>query len=106
MSKILALILLLLAFCHAHGATAEPHEERPFECVAPVRPEDDQNDALWQRFLAEIDAFRNCVNQDMQWHQAASVAHQARARAAVEAWNAFVTSSLNAPEDFPFPPEE
>ena len=74
------------------------------DCVAPIRPADDQNDALWQTFLTEIDEFQACVNASTQRHQSASLEHQAAARATVESWNQFVKSSLNAPEDFPWPP--
>jgi hypothetical protein len=42
----------------------------------------------------------------MQRHEAAARAHQAQARAAVDLWNTFVKTSLNAPEDFPWPPTE
>ncbi len=76
------------------------------DCVAPIRPADDQDDGLWQTFLAEIDDFQTCVNAGTQRHQAAAREHQDAARATVEIWNRFVKSSLNAPEDFPWPPEE
>ncbi len=75
------------------------------DCIAPIRPADDQNDVLWQTFLAEIDEFQACVNAGTQRHQAAAREHQDAARATVETWNRFVKSSLNAPEDFPWPPE-
>ena len=75
-------------------------------CVAPVRPADDQNDVLWQRFLGEIDAFRACVNTQMEWHQNQADWHHAEARVTVERWNTFVRTSLNAPADFPWPPPE
>ena len=57
-------------------------------------------------FLQEIDDFRACVNAEMEWHQAAAGAHQQQARAIVDAWNRFVRENLNAPEDFPWPPED
>jgi hypothetical protein len=81
------------------------HELDPVECDAPIRPADDQNDLLWQAFLNEIDEFRDCVTQQMALHEQAAKSHQAAAREAVENWNAFVRDSLNAPEDFPWPPE-
>ena len=84
---------------------AESHDNSPFACVSPDRPGDDQNEVLWQRFLVEVEAFRECVDLDLQRHQLAAADHQARARLAVEAWQAFVTNSLNAPEDFPFQPD-
>ena len=82
------------------------HSQRTHACVAPDRPEDDQNDVMWQRFLDEINRFRDCVNAEMAWHQAAAQAHQGNARAMVDLWDQFVTGSLNAPEDFPWPPEQ
>lgn len=82
------------------------HEPMAHECQPPVRPVDDQNDAHWQQFLAEIDAFQDCVTAAADRHQAASEAHQRAAFAAVDAWNDFVHNSLNAPEDFPWPPAE
>ena len=82
------------------------HEPMAHGCAAPVRPIDDSNDQHWAAFLARIDEFQACVNASMQRHEAAARAHQAQARAAVDLWNTFVTTSLNAPEDFPWPPAE
>lgn len=97
---ILLAVLLLVSF------PAPAHEPMGHDCVAPVRPADDQNDELWRRFLAGIDAFQSCITAAADRHQAASDAHQQAAFAAVDAWNDFVRTSLNAPEDFPWPPEE
>jgi hypothetical protein len=36
-------------------------------------------------------------------HEAAGRAHQEAARDAVQSWNDFVRTSLNAPGDFPWP---
>ncbi len=97
-----AAILTLLSVNHpAYG-----HEAMQFACAAPERPIDDANDLLWQRFLQEIDAYRTCVQRAMDQHQVAATQHQAAARSAVTSWNEFVRTSLNAPEDFPWPPEE
>lgn len=85
---------------------AVAHEPMAHDCVAPERPEDDQNDLLWSHFLEEIDGFQTCISGAADRHQAASDAHQRAAFAAVDAWNDFVSTSLNAPEDFPWPPEE
>ncbi len=85
----------------AHG-----HEPMTHDCVTPVRPANDQDDRLWNQFLSEIDAFQRCVTAAADRHQAASDAHQRAAFAAVDAWNDFVRTALNAPEDFPWPPEE
>lgn len=82
------------------------HEPMAIDCVAPVRPADDQNDELWHRFLAEIDAFQSCITRSADRHQAWADEHQRAAFAAVDAWNDFVRTSLNAPEDFPWPPAE
>ena len=76
------------------------------DCVAPVRPADDQNDELWHRFLTEIDEFQACITAAADRHQAWADEHQQAAFAAVDAWNDFVRTSLNAPEDFPWPPPE
>lgn len=100
-SKWLLLTVLLLG---AGGLQAHPVTEA--ECEAPIRPVNDQSDALWQAFLVEIDGFRACTQRRMEWHQAAVVEHQAQAKQAVEQWNEFVRTSLNAPEDFPWPPQE
>lgn len=98
----LLLALLLLAL----PLPAWSHEPMAIDCVAPVRPADDQNDALWHRFLEQIDAFQSCITQAADRHQAWADEHQRAAFAAVDAWNDFVRTSLNAPEDFPWPPEE
>ena len=98
----IAVILLTVPLSGAVSA----HEPMTHDCVAPVRPEDDQNDVLWAEFLAGIDEFQTCITAAADRHQAASDAHQRAAFAAVDAWNDFVRTSLNAPEDFPWPPEK
>ena len=96
------MILVAIWCATAVGA----HERAPgHACVAPDRPIDDQNDALWQQFLEQIDAYRECVSATKDAHEAAVVAHQQAARLVVEDWNSFVRTSLNAPEDFPWPPQ-
>ena len=97
---------LLLALAGSLAGAALAHEPMAHGCIAPVRPADDQNDRLWARFLEEIDAFQRCVTEAADRHQAAADAHQRAAFEAVDAWNDFVRDSLNAPEDFPWPPEE
>ncbi|MEM7097495.1 MAG: hypothetical protein AAF541_04485 [Pseudomonadota bacterium] len=72
-------------------------------CSAPTRPENDQDDAQWQTFVRQVEVFRACVSDKMQWHELAAVRHNENARQAIEHWNEFVQSSLNAPEDFPWP---
>ena len=81
------------------------HQIRQNECVAPTRPADDQDDVSWQKFLDDIDVFQACINARVERQQAASKEHQEAARSAVDLWNQFVQQSLNAPEDFPWPPE-
>jgi hypothetical protein len=100
------MISLACASIVAWSFAALAHQPMEHDCVAPVRPENDQDDVAWHRFLEEIDAFQSCVTAHADRHQAASEAHQRAAFAAVDAWNDFVRSSLNAPEDFPWPPEE
>jgi hypothetical protein len=82
------------------------HTPMAHACTAPVRPIDDQDDLLWHVFLEEIEVFQACVNEASDRHLAAAREHQAAARAAVDSWNAFVRNSLNAPEDYPWPPED
>lgn len=101
---ILLLVNALLALSVAPFAGA--HEPMALDCVPPVRPADEQNDELWRRFLAEIDAFQSCVSATADRHQAWADEHQRAAFAAVDAWNDFVRTSLNAPKDFPWPPAE
>ncbi len=100
MARLLALILLCL------GVTAHGHEPMVHACTPPERPANDNNDQLWQAFMVDIEAFRNCVNDKMDWHQAAADAHNDNARQVVTLWNDFVQTSLNAPEDFPWPPQD
>jgi len=79
------------------------HEPEQTGCVAPVRPLDERDEGSWQQFLVAIDHYRACVNAQRLWHQAAADAHAADAERAVMQWNDFVRTSLNAPEDFPWP---
>ena len=86
-------------------SVAAAHEPMQHVCVAPERPLNESDDVLWQGFVSEIDAFRDCVNDKMEWHQEAANIHEENARQVVNVWNDFVQTSLNAPEDFPWPPE-
>ena len=96
----LSAVVLLLA-----STSLAAHEPMRHACDAPERPVNDSNDELWQQFVSDIDAFRDCVNDKMQWHQSAANIHEENARQVVNVWNDFVQTSLNAPEDFPWPPE-
>ena len=89
--------LALAAEAHAPGP------EHP--CRAPARTADEQNDAHWQGFLESVDGFRRCVSDFVSANQAAAQAHNEAARLAAAAWNGFVRSSLNVPQDFPWPPD-
>ena len=100
------LISVLLALTIVSWVPAHAHEPMTHDCVAPERPADDQDDVLWADFLARIDEFQTCITAVADRHQAASDEHQRAAFAAVDAWNDFVRTSLNAPEDFPWPPED
>jgi hypothetical protein len=82
----------------AHTASAD------HGCVAPSRPADDQNDLLWQRFLAAVDEFRACISDYAAANRAAAESHRQAADDAVQQWNEFVRTRLNVPEDFPWPP--
>ena len=100
MNKLIALVLLTVC------STVFAHEPMSDACSPPERPADDQNDVLWQAFMNEIDGFRNCVNDKMVWHEAAADKHNDNARQVVTLWNDFVQTSLNVPEDFPWPLED
>lgn len=95
-----ALVWLAAAGAYAHSP-APAHG-----CEPPTRPADDQNDLLWQRFLADVDAFRACISDYAERNHAAAETHREAANAATLEWNRFVRSDLNVPEDFPWPPQE
>lgn len=101
-----ACLLITVAILAFSSLPAAAHPPMQHGCIAPERPADDQNDLLWGQFLEEINEFQTCISQSADRHQAASDEHQRAAFAAVDAWNDFVHSSLNAPEDFPWPPDE
>lgn len=73
-------------------------------CTAPLRPADDRNAAAMQRFLAEVDQYRQCISDFVDTNYAAADRHRDAAAAAALEWNGFVRDSLNAPQDFPWPP--
>ena len=92
------------ALAHFENTNAETAiQSVVHNCSAPIRPQDEQNDIRWRAFLNEVETFRRCVNDKMEWHQAAAAAHQQNASEVVQVWNNFVRLSLNAPEDFPWP---
>ena len=95
-----------LIVCGLLSAAAAAHDAAPDHgCREPVRPADDQNDVLWQRFLDDVDAYRACISDFVDASQAVAAAHGEAARAATGDWNAFVRRELNVPEDYPWPPE-
>jgi len=75
-------------------------------CEAPIRPADKRNEKVWNHFVDKVDEFRACINAFTIANHAASDLHRERANAATDEWNQFVHDSLNAPEDYPWPPEE
>ncbi len=101
--------LLSAAIIASASLSSLADAQAPFEaryevrCTAPERPAQDVPPATWQAFLDAVDTFRVCTNEAMEHHQAMASEHQDKARAAVERWNQFVKTSLNAPQDFPHP---
>ncbi len=75
------------------------------DCLRPARPaQSEDRFQMWDDFMAQTDAYRDCMSNYIHYHHAASDAHRAAANAATEAWNSFVRESLNVPQDFPWPP--
>jgi hypothetical protein len=60
----------------------------------------------WNAFVDDVDTYRDCTSTFVADNHAAAERHRAAANAATEAWNAFVRSSLNVPEDYPWPPPD
>ena len=54
--------------------------------------------------MDQVDAYRDCMTRFIAENNDAADRHRAAANAATVEWNAFVHSSLNVPEDFPWPP--
>ncbi len=101
-----SIVFLVFAAAALGVGTVRAHDAAPQAgCRAPARPADEQNDLLWQAYLEDVDNFRQCISDFVEANQAAAVAHNEAARLATEAWNEFVRTSLNVPEDFPWPPE-
>ena len=81
------------------------HAEQPkHACVQPVRPPDKTDAEVWNRFMDQVDVYRDCMNRFIAENNDAADRHRAAANAATVEWNAFVHGSLNVPEDFPWPP--
>ncbi len=106
MNRVKSTLILVIAAAALGVAPVRGHDVPPQPgCQAPTRPADDQNDLLWQAYLEDVDNFRQCISDFVDANQAAAVTHNEAARQATEAWNEFVRTSLNVPEDFPWPPE-
>ena len=98
-------LLLALALGAGFAASSRAPDTAPAHgCNAPLRPVDDQDDRNWQRFLDEVDHFRQCISDYATANHAASRIHSEAANAATLEWNDFVRDSLNVPEDFPWSP--
>ncbi len=97
----LAVILTaaLAPWTHAHDPVPD------HGCRAPERPENDQDDVLWQGFLDAVDGYRQCISDFAAANRRAAQAHSRAANQATQAWNAFVRRELNVPEDYPWPPK-
>ena len=98
--------ILVVPVLVAFAGDGYTHADQQPACSAPVRPFDDQNDVEWRRFLDQTEAFRACIGALTHRHQRASDEHQALARQSVEQWSEFVRTTLNAPEDYPWPPRD
>ena len=61
-------MLLMLA------GVAAAHEPMSNECVAPIRPVNDQDDEQWFQFKTRIEEFRRCVDDKKTWHEQARAA--------------------------------
>lgn len=94
----LAVLVPALAFGHSEPPT--------HDCVQPTRPPDKTDVDVWNRFIDLVDVYRSCMSQFIAENHEAAERHRAAANAATAEWNAFVHSSLNVPEDFPWPPQE
>lgn len=95
----LGVIAVLLSFSSwAHEAARVP------DCQAPVRPPDQEDTVRWNAFVDAVDGYRACMNAFIEANHSASSKHRDAANAATQAWNAFVRSSLNVPQDYPWPP--
>lgn len=88
-------------------ALAFAHAEAPsHDCVRPVRPPDKNDEVVWNTFVDRMDAYRACMSAFIETNHRAADHHRAAANAATDEWNEFVRSSLNVPEDFPWPPPD
>ena len=99
------------AFCLAlAGLVASPGSgaDGPLQpdCAQPVRPPDKTDTVVWNHFVDQVGVYRSCMNAFITANHAAADRYRAAANAATEEWNEFVHSSLNVPEDFPWPPPE
>jgi hypothetical protein len=98
--------IMLACALLALATGVQAHDPAPAHgCQAPARPVDDQDDALWQAFLDDVDAFRGCISDYAAANHRAADAHRQAANAATLDWNVFVRRELNVPEDYPWPPE-
>jgi hypothetical protein len=97
----LAVLLVLCAATAAYAHNPVP----PHGCQAPTRPANDQDDVLWESYLAAVDRFRACISDFATANHQAAERHHEAANAATLDWNRFVRDELNVPEDFPWPPE-
>lgn len=97
---LLQLVVALPTLAFAHG------EPPPHDCARPVRPPDKTDDVVWNAFVDRMDAYRGCMSTFIEANHQAADHHRAAANAATDEWNEFVRTSLNVPEDFPWPAPE
>jgi hypothetical protein len=95
---LLGLLVLLPALALAHSP------QPTHACTQPIRPPDKNDSDVWNRFMDQVDVYRDCMSKFIAENNAASDRHRAAANAATVEWNAFVHGSLNVPEDFPWAP--
>ncbi|NJN51293.1 MAG: hypothetical protein HC809_05455 [Gammaproteobacteria bacterium] len=101
MRRIVAALFMVSALvAAAHDISPAPG------CRAPERPPDQDDVERWNGFVDAVDAYRACINEFIASNHAAASHHRSAANAATETWNTFVRSSLNVPQDYPWPPPE
>ena len=97
MRTALAVTLLIPALSFAHSP------QPAHGCIQPTRPPDKNDPDVWNRFIDQVDVYRDCMSTFITENNVAADHHRAAANAATAQWNAFVHGSLNVPDDFPWP---
>jgi hypothetical protein len=88
-----SVVFVCFAPAYAGGAEALPH----YDCSAPIKQREFATKVQLDRYKAEVDLFRSCIEAFVKEQEDAIEAHRHAAQGAIDDWNKFSGPQTNPP---------